>query len=130
MRRSDISLLKWENIDFHKKAISKVMKKAQFSVFIPMTNGLYVFLKKKYDNRNSLSDYVTPSLAKMYRENAFGISYRFKKMLRNLGIESLKAHEGRSRKTSVKDIHSLRHTFCYLHGVQGTPIVTLHSMVG
>lgn len=43
---------------------------------------------------------------------------------------SLKAHDGRSRKTSVKDIHSLRHTFCYLHGVQGTPLVTLQSMVG
>ena len=129
MRRSDISLLKWENIDFHKKAISKVMEKTQFSVFIPMTNGLYVFLREKYANRQS-DEYITPPLAKMYKENSFGISYRFKKMLRHLGIESLKAHDGRSRKTSVKDIHSLRHTFCYLHGVQGTPIVTLQSMVG
>ena len=129
MRRSDISLLKWEHVDFNKKAISKVMEKTQFSVFIPMTNGLYVFLKDKYAQRQS-DEYVTPSLAKMYRENSFGISYRFKKMLRHLGIESLKAHDGRSRKTSVKDIHSLRHTFCYLHGVQGTPIVTLQSMVG
>ena len=129
MRRSDISLLKWEHVDFHKKAVSKVMEKTQFSVFVPMTNGLYVFLKDKYAKRTS-DDYVTPSLAKMYKENSFGISYRFKKMLRHLGIESLKAHDGRSRKTSVKDIHSLRHTFCYLHGVQGTPLVTLQSMVG
>jgi integrase len=51
MRRSDISLLKWEHVDFHKKAISKVMEKTQFSVFIPMTNGLYVFLKDKYAKR-------------------------------------------------------------------------------
>ncbi|MCM8540345.1 MAG: tyrosine-type recombinase/integrase [Lentisphaeraceae bacterium] len=88
MRRSDISRLKWEHVDFQKKAISKVMEKTQFSVFIPMTNGLYVFLKNKYENKNSLCEYVTPSLATMYN------------------------------------------TFCYLHGVQGTPIVTLQSMVG
>ena len=51
-------------------------------------------------------------------------------MLSHLEIDSLKSHAGRSRRTSVKDIHSLRHTFCYLHGIQGTPLVTLQSMVG
>ena len=51
-------------------------------------------------------------------------------MLKHLEIDSLKSFAGRSRQTSVKDIHSLRHTFCYLHGVQGTPLVTLQSMVG
>ena len=51
-------------------------------------------------------------------------------MLNVLGIETLKSQEGRSRKISVKDIHSLRHTFCYLHGVQGTPLVVVQSMVG
>ena len=66
----------------------------------------------------------------MYQENAEGISYRFKKMLESLQIESLKSHSGRSRRTSCKDIHSLRHTFCYLHGMQGTQIIVLQSMVG
>ena len=51
-------------------------------------------------------------------------------MLKELKIESLKEQEGRSRKISSKDIHSLRHTFCYLHGVQGTPLVVVQSMVG
>ena len=66
----------------------------------------------------------------MYQENSEGTTYRFKKMLTDLNIQSVKSFSDRSRKTSVKDIHALRHTFCYLHGFQGTPIVTLQSIVG
>ena len=51
-------------------------------------------------------------------------------MLSYLKIEAVKAFDERSRKVSCKDIHSLRHTFCYLHGMQGTPLVVVQSMVG
>ena len=128
MRRSDISLLKWEHVNFQKKAISKILEKTKEKVFVPMTGNLYDYLWEK--NQNRKGEFVTPELADMYKNNACGISYRFKKMLEYLGIKSLKSHDGRSRKTSVKDIHSLRHTFCYLHGVQGTPLITVQSMVG
>ena len=128
LRKADISLLKWDEVDFHKKAIERVTRKTGEKVFIPLTEKLFTFLNEK--QRQAESDYVTPELAEMYRANEEGISYRFKKMLSNLSIETLKSQEGRSRKISVKDIHSLRHTFCYLHGIQGTPLVVVQSMVG
>lgn len=128
MRRGDISLLKWSDVNFKTKVIKRELLKTEEEVFIPMTRRLYDFLKQK--QKNAVNEYVTPELAEMYLSNSEGISYRFKKMLQELNIKSLKLHEGRSRQTSNKDIHSLRHTFCYLHGMQGTRLIVLQSMVG
>ena len=128
LRKGDICLLKWDSIDFNKKAIEIVTRKTGEKVFIPMTEKLYTFLRKRSEDCEG--EYVTPHLAQMYQVNEEGISYRFKKVLKSLKIETLKSQQGRSRKISVKDIHSLRHTFCYLHGIQGTPLVVVQSMVG
>ena len=128
MRRGDIALLKWSDVNFTSKVIEKVLRKVKIEASIPMSRKLYDFLKEKHSSQ--INEYVTPELASMYIDNADGISYRFKMMLKELDIESLKSHSGRSRKSSSKDIHSLRHTFCYLHGMQGTPLVVVQSMVG
>ena len=128
LRKGDICRLRWSDVDFTKTSIEMELSKTGENVFIPLTGLLYNFLKEK--EKYKINEYVTPELAKMYKENAEGISYRFKKMLAHLEIESLKAHLGRSRKTSNKDIHSLRHTFCYLHGMRGTRLIVLQSMVG
>lgn len=76
------------------------------------------------------SEYVFPELAKMYLENSGGISYRVKNFLESLGIKTTKKIEGRDRVVSVKDVHSLRHTFCYLAGVNNIPLVIVQSIVG
>ena len=128
LRKGDISRLRWSNIDFNKNAIEMELSKTGEEVFIPMTKPLYAFLKEKEQSR--LNEFVTPELAEMYASNAEGITYRFKQMLGRLGIESLKVDQRRSRRISNKDIHSLRHTFCYLHGMQGTKLIILQSMVG
>ena len=128
LRKGDISFLKWTDVNFRIKAISLETSKNEEKVFIPMTRNLYDFLKRK--QQNQVNEYVTPELAEMYTDNEEGITYRFKQMLQYLEINSLKLHKGRSRRTSTKDIHSLRHTFCFLHGIQGTPLVVLQSMVG
>ena len=128
LRRGNICLLKWSEVNFNKRAIIKEASKSEATVFIPISKVLHDFLKEKETNRKG--QYVVPELADLYLKNDDGVSYRFKKMLKELGIESLKAHDGRSRRTSSKDIHALRHTFCYLHGIQGTDLVTLQSMVG
>ena len=128
MRRGDISLLKWSDINFTTKVIKRELLKTEEEAIIPMSMRLYTFLKEK--EKKKVNEFVTPELADMYQRNAEGISYRFKKMLQHLEIDSLKLHEGRSRRTSNKDIHSLRHTFCYLHGMQGTRLIVLQSMVG
>ena len=38
--------------------------------------------------------------------------------------------DGRSRKLSIKDVHSLRHTFCYLAGLQNIPLLIVKAVVG
>lgn len=128
LRKADICLLTWKNVRFEEKTLDVEVLKTGERVFIPMTRTLYDFLKEKQEYK--VNDYVTPELAEMYHDNREGITHRFKTMLKDLNIETLKAQEGRSRKISCKDIHSLRHTFCYLHGVQGTPLVVVQSMVG
>lgn len=128
LRRGDICQLKWSDVDFNKKAITKELSKTKESVFIPISTVLHSFLEKKMESQ--FNEYVTPELAVMYEENPEGISYRFKKMLNELKIKSVKSYDERSRRVSTKDIHSLRHTFCYLHGMQGTPLVVVQSMVG
>ena len=128
LRKGDICMLKWTNVNFHKTAINLELSKTKENVFIPISAVLHEFLKMKL--KVQTNEFVTPELAEMYQSNPDGISYRFKKLLRELNIESVKEYEGRSRKVSCKDIHSLRHTFCYLHGIQGTPLITVQSMVG
>ena len=66
----------------------------------------------------------------MYKRNPAGVNYRFKKMLEHLKLETSKKVKGRTAKVSSKGIHSLRHSFCYLHGVNGTPIHEVQQMVG
>ena len=128
MRKGDICQLKWSDVDFTKRSITKELSKTKESVFIPISSVLYSFLQEKAEK--PVNEYVTPELAEMYKENPEGISYRFKQMLSEVRIRSVKSFEERSRRISTKDIHSLRHTFCYLHGMQGTPLVVVQSMVG
>ncbi|MCM8543455.1 MAG: tyrosine-type recombinase/integrase [Lentisphaeraceae bacterium] len=128
LRRGDICLLEWTDVKFPKKFISTICSKTGEHVTIPMTSSLFEFLQRK--NKNKTNKYVTPELASMYLNNADGTTYRFKKMLERLDIETTKVYQDRSRQTSIKDVHSLRHTFCYLHGFQGTPMVVLQNMVG
>ena len=53
-----------------------------------------------------------------------------KKFLEDSGIKTTKKVPGRSRAVSIKDVHSLRHTFCYFAGVAGIPLVVVQSIVG
>ena len=50
--------------------------------------------------------------------------------LTSLGIETTMKVEGRDRLISVKDFHSLRHTFCYIAGLQKMPLLTVQSILG
>jgi integrase len=132
LRRGDISLLKWEDINTSKNAIDTEMSKTELRVFIPISSPLadYFAEQRAKDPLTGYEEYVSPELAAMYLENPSGVSYRFKKLLQHLKINSTRDVKDRSRNISSKDIHSLRHTFCYLHGLHGTPMRTLQSMTG
>lgn len=45
-------------------------------------------------------------------------------------IKNTKTIKGRTQKISIKDIHSLRHTFCYYAGVYGIPFLIVKDICG
>ncbi|MCM8530971.1 MAG: tyrosine-type recombinase/integrase [Lentisphaeraceae bacterium] len=130
LRRGDICTLEWDSIRFNKRRIELETSKTEVPVSIPIVSSLHEFLKSQEKIVGNDSIYVVPELAKMYEENANGISYRFKKMLEDIGIKNKRKVKGRDLRISNKDIHSLRHTFCFLHGIRGTSRHLLMSMTG
>ena len=66
----------------------------------------------------------------MYLTNPDGVSYRIKRFLEGLGIQTTRTPNGRTRAISVKDLHSCRHTFCYYAGLAGIPLAVVQAIVG
>ena len=106
MSEGDICLLKWSEIK--DGWIARPRKKTKVSLDIPMLQPLRELIEaQRLISGND--EYVLPEHARMYLSNPSGISYRFKKFLRRLNIQSVAQSEGRSRAVSKKDVHSLRH---------------------
>ena len=101
--------------------ITRETRKTGARVEIPIMPPLAELLR---DNLAlvSNSEYIFPEHAEMYLKNRTGVSYRVNKFLESVGIERTRVPKGRSRAISVKDLHSCRHTFCYLAGVNNIPI--------
>ena len=76
--------------------------------------------------------YVLLAHAEMHRDNPSGVSYRIKRFLEDdaVGIETSRQPKGRSRRVSVRDLHSCRHTFCYLAAIHGVPFPIVKDIVG
>lgn len=129
LREEDIATLRWSEVDWHSGVIKRVTMKTKTLVEIPIMPELETFLRQR-EAADSGSEYVLAEHAEMYHENRTGISYRVKKFLESLGIQTTRKVEGRTRAVSVKDVHSLRHTFCYIAGLNGIPLVIVQSIVG
>ena len=129
LREGDICTLRWREIDFRAQTIRRVMNKTGRLVEIPIAPGLLTYLQEQHTITGG-GEYVFPELAKMYRKNRTGVSLRVKQFLEGLGIETTRTPSGRTRAVSVKDLHSCRHTFCYLAGMQGIPLAVVQSIVG
>ena len=129
LREGDIATLRWTDVLWEHGVIRRKLLKTGAIVEIPIMPPLLEFLKSRqgcYTN-----EYILPEQAAMYLENQSGISYRVKKFLEDdLHIVTTKKVDGRSRAVSIKDVHSLRHTFCYFAGVAGIPLVVVQSIVG
>ena len=126
-RRGDICTLLGRHVNLNKKVISKKLNKTGQIVTIPISNSLYAFLEE-YKITKEMP--VFPALYELYHKSPNSITFQFKQMLNKLGIDNQSDVEGRSRKVSRKDIHSLRHTFCFIHAMKLTPLPVLQSMVG
>jgi integrase len=128
-REGDICTLKWSDVNFKSDFIAKKTRKRGTKVLIPMLPSLKGYLLDLKEKANG-SEYVLPDHAKMYLSNPSGINYRVKKFLEGIGIETRKSVKGRSRAVSVKDVHSLRHTFAYQAGLKGIPLLIVKDILG
>ena len=128
LREGDISTLRWSDVLWEQGIIRRKLLKTGAIVEIPIMPPLAAFLREQ-EGRDG--EYVLPEHAAMYHDNPSGISYRVKNFLEGeLGIVTTKKVPGRTRAVSIKDVHSLRHTFCYFAGVAGIPLVVVQSIVG
>ncbi len=129
LREGDICTLKWKEINFKTSLIRRKMLKTRRFVQIPILPPLQNFLLEQRDRVND-SEYVLPEQAAIYLKNSSGISWRVKNFLESIKIKTTKKVPGRSRAVSIKDVHSLRHTFCYYAGVYSIPFLVVKGIVG
>lgn len=130
LRLADICRLQWPNIS--QGFINVVTQKTETPVSININTPLKKLFEqlKDHQTKNEIkSPFICQELNKLYNGSPDSITYRFNTMLKYLGIASTKKEEGR-KGISLRGIHSLRHSFCHLHGMQGTPISIVRQMVG
>ena len=78
MRRGDVCLLKWADVDLERDFITVKTAKTGATVSIP----IFPLLNEELRNRaGNGSEYVFPDQAAMYLKNSHGISWRVKKIL-------------------------------------------------
>jgi integrase len=129
LREGDICTLKWDEVDLDTNLLIRKMSKTNRTVKIPILDDFRNFLIEQKEKSGG-SEYVIPEHAEMYQKNPGGISWRFKNFLESNGIKTTKKLPGRSRSVSIKDVHSLRHTFCYYAGISNIPLLIVKDIVG
>lgn len=127
LREGDICTIKWSEIDLDRRLITRKTRKTGVKVQIPISDQLYRLL---ITTPHTDSEYVFPKHADLYLTTQSAVSYRVKKFLNGLGIQTTRQVDGRTRVVSVKDLHSCRHTFCYYAGLAGIPLAVVQSIVG
>ncbi len=128
LSEGDICLLRWREIR-DGKWIMRTRKKTGTTLEIPILPPLARLLEEQYP-LSGAGEFVLPEHAAMYQNNPSGISYRVKSFLEGLGISTTRIGKGRSRASSVKDVHSLRHTFAYMAGCYQIPLPVVQSILG
>jgi integrase len=125
LTEGDICTLKWSEIHWIEKCIIRYRRKTKVLLEIPIMGQLEAYLR----SLPRVSEYVFPEHAKLYLETCDGVSYRIGNFLTSLGIKTTVSREG-MRDVSVKDLHSMRHVFCYYAGAAGIPLPVVQSIVG
>ena len=127
LRRGDICTLSWKEVNLEKGMISKKMSKTGNVVDIPILSPLYSYLSKLEKS----GEFLFPELKiKHDTKSLQNLSTQVTKYLNSIGIENSSHRKGLSRKASIKDIHSLRHTFIWLAAEAGVPLSVIQSVVG
>jgi len=128
-REGDICTLRWSEIDFENNQINRVMLKTGKEVHPPVLSHLYKYLKKIQQYTGD-KEYVSPVHAEIYNHNQSTISERVKSELKRLAIQTQIQIKNRTRNQSIKNVHSLRHAFCYYAMLEGVELNIVQSIVG
>ena len=126
LREGDICTLRWTDVDLATGWLERKALKTHRTVRLPLLPNLADYLARLPRE----NEYVFPKLADLYTHNRTGISYRVAQFLDQAGIKTRRTVEGRDRAVSVKDVHSLRHTFVYLASLNNVPLPIVQSVVG
>lgn len=135
LRLGDVATLRWAEIDAEKNSnfrggeIRRRTRKTGNTVEIPVVNELADFLSEQHQKYPD-ETFVLPEAAKLYLEHQNVLNRKIHAFLHSLGIQTSIVVPGRKRRQSVKDFHSLRHTFCYYAGMRGIPLFVVQRIVG
>ena len=127
MRRGDCAMLKWESVDLENGFISVKTSKTGELAEIP----LFPLLRDELQKLPRKSIYVFPDVAKMYKANLMGLTWRFKKAINDAKIEgAVIERDDAMQKASVKDFHSLRTTWITMALTAGVPMELVRRVTG
>lgn len=125
LRKGDICELRNSEINLVDRVITRKQNKTGTIVRIPICNYLYAYLSKVLVPH----EFVSTELTHLYRGKEAIISIKFKEFLDELGIKNtIKSDTG--RRISIKDIHSLRHTFAYTAARNNIPLAVVQAILG
>jgi len=127
MRRGDCAMLKWESIDLENGFISVKTSKTGELAEIP----LFPMLRAELETLPRKGIYVFPEVAEMYNTNLTGLTWRFKKAIKDAKIEgSVIKRDDAMQRASVKDFHSLRTTWITMALSAGVPMELVRRVTG
>lgn len=127
MTEGDICTLEWSEVDWAANCIRRDRRKTGADIILPLLPQLAEYLSSLPRE----GQYIFPEHAEIYLDvkRRSNISARVIKFLQGLGIKTTKSIPGR-RDVSVKDLHSMRHVFCYRASRAGIARSSIAKMVG
>ena len=125
MTEGDICTLKWSEIEWGTGYIRRKRRKTGADIRLPLLPELAEYLR----SLPRLGEYVFPDHAELYLRTPSVVSERVKTFLHGLGLVTTVEIPGR-RSISVKDLHSMRHVFCYRAKRAGIPESIIAKFVG
>ena len=125
LTEGDICTLRWCEINWDTKLIQRKRRKTGADLVIPIMPQLEELLRSQPD---TAGEYVFPELARRYLTNRPRLSKLVAAFIAECGIS--KCVDAGDHRVSVKDLHSMRHVFCYRAGKAGIPMATVQAIVG
>ena len=125
LTEGDICTLKWSDIDWANSALLRDRRKTGTEITLPLLPELAQYLMEQPRN----GEYIFPEHAALYLRQQSCVSERVKSFLNRLGIVTT-VEIPRHRAVSVKDLHSMRHVFCYRAKRAGIPESIIARFVG